>query len=246
MRRVLVIFFALLASPNLSADVDYSLFNSIEELIDYETKVIFSHASYDYIGKSRAHVSRGESYLISDQAEKALIDFLEAYELSFSSSNEEERFEIVFRSLFGMIIAYSNLDMETTAIEASGRLNLLLDFLECNECEEKKSSSTPRFGDKVRVRFGVNIEGPDYNIPGWCEEVVTGTAGAMRAIAACAKTKKVRIALLAIIDALEVRCLKCCATGEFWKTCVTPIAEKWKQWNDKWKIFGIAPDPAWD
>ena len=83
-----------------------------------------------------------------------------------------------------------------------------------------------RWVDGKIFSFGINV-------PGWCEEVVTGTAETMRFLASFAKSKTVIASLLGIISALEARCLRCCATGEFWKTCVAPIVEKWKFWNDK-------------
>ena len=78
----------------------------------------------------------------------------------------------------------------------------------------------------------VNILCPDENIPGWCEETVEGVAFSMETLANCAKILKARIVLLGTIQSLKIRCLKCCASGQFWKKCVAPIAEKWQKWNN--------------
>lgn len=55
-----------------------------------------------------------------------------------------------------------------------------------------------------------------------------------------------QIALTAIVKGLETRGLECCQTGEFWKTCATPIWEKWRQWKRAYDLLRLPPDPAWD
>ncbi len=225
-------------------EVNYSSFQSIEEVIDFETARLVSIPLNDYEGLSEALISRAESYLLSDNFEKALNDYSRAYDLSSSCNDNIKQSQLYFSSLFGMIVAYCNLDMENEALEISQKLNNLIDKWQCHSC--RMTSHLSSHGSALLPTKCVDIQGPNYNEPGWCDDVVMGTAEAMRYLASLAKTHKARIALLATISALESRCLNCCATGEFWKICVAPIAEKWKLWNDKNRLFGIPPDPAWD
>lgn len=55
-----------------------------------------------------------------------------------------------------------------------------------------------------------------------------------------------KIALGSIIAILEQKALDCCVAGGLWKACVGPLAEKFNNWNQKWKVLRIPPDPAFD
>ena len=236
------IILTLLVSLNLSilssAEVDYSQFNNIEEVIDFETETIANASINDLAALIDSFISRGESYLISGQAELALLDFQKADELVHGCFNEE-RSRLKFKILFGQVVAYSCLDKENAALMVSLQLSEEINSLQCHGCNHQKALSFHQINQPV-------ILGHDQVIPGYCEEVVRGTAEAMRYLASLAKKHSTKMALLATIQALEVKCVKCCATGAFWKSCVTPIIEKWQQWNDKWRFFGVPPDPAWD
>lgn len=236
---VLMSFFATSSSSAL--ELSYESFSSIQEVIDFETAYISHLARNDYEQLSEALIARAESFLIAQQFENALTDLNKAYELSRICKDHNAKQRLEFRSLFDMIIIYANLEMEKEAIEISDYLHQLIITLQCENCQDKHSNLL-----NMHSSTCLEIQGPNYNMPGWCEEVVVGTAGSMKLLASYAKSKKIAVALVGIIEALEMRCLKCCASGEFWKTCVAPIVEKWKQWNDKWVSFGIPPDPAWD
>jgi hypothetical protein len=88
------------------------------------------------------------------------------------------------------------------------------------------------------------LEDPN-RLNNWCEETVNGTAKAMDTLLSFSPSIS-KAALRAIVAGLKTRALKCCATGEFWKACVTPIYEKWQQWNQRWEMFRMPPDPYWD
>jgi hypothetical protein len=45
-----------------------------------------------------------------------------------------------------------------------------------------------------------------------------------------------------LISSLEEEGTRCCHSGAFWASCVTPIIERLQ----RWKIFGIPDNPAWD
>jgi hypothetical protein len=48
------------------------------------------------------------------------------------------------------------------------------------------------------------------------------------------------------IEQLGRQARNCCLSGGLWKGCVQTLCNKYHQWNQKWKLFGIPPDPAWD
>ncbi len=91
-----------------------------------------------------------------------------------------------------------------------------------------KSSQQPQGGDSYKDILGPN-QPPE---PGWCEEVVTGVARAMDAIACLAPNYAVKVALIGVIEVLMTRGVKCCQAGGFWKACVAPITRKWREWKN--------------
>ena len=57
----------------------------------------------------------------------------------------------------------------------------------------------------------------------------------MMSIAGNIKNFAVKACVIATIDSLKERGLKCCRTGGFWKACVAPIARKWKKHKTDWE-----------
>ncbi len=247
---------------------NYASFNSIEEVIQFETNTISQTSPADIVRLAELHLDRGESFLIHNEFEKALEDFYTAYILA-SSLFGNERPILIFRSLMGAMIATDDGDLQKME-EMAAELMATLDSFECAETstneiptqlfcssigifskskkekEKKKEAPSERESEKTNTNT-TEILGPDYNVPGWCEEITVGTARAMtEIIEASVKGSKKHAVLIGIVTALEARALRCCATGDFWKACVLPIVEKWKLWKDKWFHFGIPPDPAWD
>jgi hypothetical protein len=89
--------------------------------------------------------------------------------------------------------------------------------------------------------------GPDKEpYPGWCEEVVNATSLALNGMIALVPREEVRNILTLLVESLAKEGLRCCATGGIWKSCVGPLAKKLHIWMQKWKLFGIPPDPAWE
>lgn len=242
--RSILFSFILIVMHNKCIAIDYNTFNSIEEIIDLETSNISS--ADNNLDLANAYLSRAESYLISDNAQLALDDLNSGYNLGLSIESGNEKYPILFRSYFGMIIAYSNLGLEDSAKKASEDLNELIEFLQSQPCVENPKWNEIKFTGFCIPMVVIEDEIDSEDMSRWCEEAVTGTAEAMRLLASNAKSLSARLSLLGSISALEARCLKCCRTGEFWKTCVGPIYEKWKAWNEKYTLFRIPPDPAWD
>lgn len=246
------IFCASINVPSFANQIDYNSCRSIHDVIKKETEEIVSTHKDNRAELAQLYVSRGESYLLDTQYQLAIEDFQKAHSLIDYCENTAEATSIAFRAIFGEVICFDNLEMPEETQHALKQFQLIATQLSCidvkEDCRSQKQTSSP-FQAKTRsnnAEQSIEIIGPNYNVSGWCEEVVTGTAEAMRLLAALAKTKTAKIALLATISGLETRCLKCCETGEFWKVCVAPIVEKWKEWNDKYQFLRIPPDPAWD
>ena len=105
-------------------------------------------------------------------------------------------------------------------------------------------------GNVIDVRL---CKGEEYVIgpekepySGWCKQTVQTTASALSDLITFVLRVEVQLILRKLIDGLAVEGLKCCAKGGVWKSCVGPLAKKLHIWNQKWKCFGIPPDPAWD
>ncbi len=76
-----------------------------------------------------------------------------------------------------------------------------------------------------------------------CVDRVSGTAEGLRAgVIACFKRREVAWTLNKLITSIEEACIRCCNSGAFWTTCVSPIIAKFQ----KWRTFGVPDDPAWD
>ena len=56
----------------------------------------------------------------------------------------------------------------------------------------------------------------------------------------------VQVTLQILISDLKQRAISCCRAGGLWKACLKPILDKWQVWNEKWNLFKIPPNPAWD
>lgn len=65
-------------------------------------------------------------------------------------------------------------------------------------------------------------------------------------ILAQVKSPATQLVLRRVIDDLANQARQCCWRGGVWKGCIQKLANKFHIWNQKWKAFGIPPDPAWD
>lgn len=91
----------------------------------------------------------------------------------------------------------------------------------------------------------VPIYGPDQIPIQDCRDFIDNTTKFTGILISKAKPS-VRALLTFTIDQLASQAKRCCNAGGFWKGCVQPLMNKYHQWNQKWKTFGIPPDPAWD
>ncbi|MES2200023.1 MAG: hypothetical protein V4489_07640 [Chlamydiota bacterium] len=240
-----VFFLMLIRGASCANEIDYKDCQSIVDVIERESLEIRNVGALDHNELAQLHVSRGESYLLNAQHEKAAEDFLLA---DFHSEYMQEMEDIImirFRTAFGKAVSYDNLGMRGETEEALQQLQIIAEHVVCPNCAENKPrfemSSLSNSGYYFQKTAGVNNNGKDYNdilgpdTPpslGWCEEVVTGVGRAMDAIACLAPSYGVKIALIGVIEALITRGVKCCQTGGFWKACAAPVVRKWKEWKD--------------
>jgi hypothetical protein len=194
------------------------------------------------------YISRGETYLLYGAFEQALEDLKYAWDvIAFLSYDATTKKQLEFRALLNFAFIYALTSEEAALFEVGNRLLFIVDHLCLSRCSKASTASTLRNGLEIVLCGGAKILGPDVEPrPGWCREVVISTATLMLALASTAPNAIIRTALLGIIGVLQDKALRCCEAGGLWKVCVGPIAEKWQQWNQKWKVLHISPDPAWD
>jgi hypothetical protein len=250
------IFCCLNFSVCNSKETDYSLFNSVEEIIEYETAEILKISTNDHAALSDAYCTRGESFLLGENYELALLDFEKSYELAKFISTED-LIIVLFRPLFGLALVYGHLNLEEQFTAAISEMRAILETCSCCDREQNtehlfsKNHSELNFHERFNYISNSTkipdqpILGPDHISIRDCIDRVDATQNAAKLLIVKAKAEFQYI-LNNIIDDLAVRARNCCRAGGIWKTCLQPIVNRWHQWNEKWKIFGIPPDPAWD
>jgi hypothetical protein len=129
--------------------------------------------------------------------------------------------------------------------ERQGDLNEL--FIPCKKYGKAMNDTQKEPNEENKTDGSEYVLGPDKEpYPGWCHEVVINTARSLHMMIALVPRTEVRIVLSQLIECLKEEGLRCCDLGGVWKGCVGPLAKKLYIWNQKWKMFEIPPDPAWD
>lgn len=133
----LAAFFCMLVSVVSYADwMEYSSCGSIQEVIVRETQEISLSHSADRDELAELYVSRGESYLLNGDYEKAVEDFTNAH-LHLEYSRDVNATSIVaFRAAFGEVVSYDNLGVRGCAQEALEKLQVLVEHVGGNDCSE--------------------------------------------------------------------------------------------------------------
>ncbi len=94
------------------------------------------------------------------------------------------------------------------------------------------------------IRKNWPFSGPDE--PMTTSECISTVSNTMRKVNLAAAALPVNKATMFIVQssifALENAAKKCCQQRGFWKTCVQPLVNAWKDME----ILRIPPDPAWD
>ena len=121
-----------------------------------------------------------------------------------------------------------------------------LDAHKCTGCLEKHHSiELCSYASEKASASDQTILGPERISIEECIERAQGTANYAKIIIGFSKSRA-QFILNTLIDDLKDRAIRCCMAGGLWKACLQPLVNKWHQWNEKWEVFGIPPDPAWD
>jgi len=239
----------ILKTPVFSEEINYGMFSSFEELISYETNQILFFHSEDFEALSNAYINRGESYLIAGNYNLAIEDLKNGYEVA-ELCNSDVKTALCLRSLLGLVFSYGIMDEMEEFHVIEQEIRNLFGAFECRTLEKRQhlNRSGSRFGySAMTTHSSVEqpIHGPDKISIADCIDRARGTARASRILILRAKLE-VQTFLNILIDDLEDRAVRCCIAGGLWKACLQPIVNKWQKWNEKWKVFGIPPDPTWD
>ncbi len=179
------------------------------------------------------YLDRGESYLASGQFDEAIRSLHKGYDINFSEDTESFREELHLRFLFAMMLGYACTDEEAIALKISDYLQNLLDNWECKDCVEIYKCKDEEY-----------VIGPDKQpYDGWCREVVTTTAAALKGVVRGSKLPlAAKESIIFTIDKFQGQATICCNKGGLWKACVGPLAKKLHEW----KMLGVPADPMWD
>jgi hypothetical protein len=237
------IFFVFLIFCGFTLEIDYTPCKSIEDILNLEAHLILKCKKSDVENLTSLHISRGETYLLNNQIEDAIHDFSVAYMLV---ENIQDDKPVKFRLLFNEMIWHVALNNKHE-VEVLGRHLISLFEEICSEKTSQYHCASPFNKTSVFLCNTTNIIGPDQEpYPGWCREVVLSTGVALAQLISTLPKNAAKIALGSVIAVLEQKALDCCLAGGLWKACVGPLAEKFNNWNQKWKVLRIPPDPAWD
>lgn len=141
MRQItcLVAFFAILISTLSCANqIDYGNCRSIQEVIARETQEISTTHFADHDELVQLYVSRGESYLLDAQYDKAIEDFQSANAHIRHCQHVDIAMVVAFRVAFGEVVSYDNLGMTEETQEAIERLKKIAMHVSCNDCIEHR------------------------------------------------------------------------------------------------------------
>lgn len=118
--------------------MDYGHWGSIQETIERETQEISSTCHSDHNELAELYVSRGESYLLDAQYDRAFEDFQAANSHLKHCQNTDKTFLIGFRSILGEVVCYDNLGMKDQAEQSLEQLAAIVDQIGCNDCKEHR------------------------------------------------------------------------------------------------------------
>jgi len=240
---ILLFFSALLTITNcVGIELDYSHFRSIEEVIDYETVQIANTSSDNYSTLIDIYFSRAESYLLLNMQNQALNDLEMGFKLA-QYCNENECTFLFLRYLFDSAILYGLMDRMDDLYNSAASIQELLTYsMHEKRCENQ--NILPTFS-KVNLTDRP-ILGPNKITIDECFEFVQGTSSKLRYLISLVPKAEAQVILHITIDGLHNEALRCCSAGGIWKACLQPLVNKWYNWNEKYKLLGIPPDPAWD
>lgn len=179
----------------------------------------------------------GVNHLFAGDLLEALNDFDFVIERKSSISDE-----LYGLALWGRVFCHAYLGELHQVEEDIRLLNRFFIERKC-ACERSHDFYWQTRQDLVHQTSVVIYANPDEKISQHeCIARVVGTANSLKAMCAAITRSDIQYLLIKVIEAMEELGIRCCENGTFWTTCVTPLIEKLQ----KWKVFGIPADPAWD
>lgn len=229
------------------SEVDYQRFNTIEEVINFETSCISDISSHSFEKLSDAYASRGESLILAGRFDEALNDFQQAYDLALNVQDLDAANLLTFRALFDQAIVYGYLDMPNK-IEAIK--NLLADKIHAMKClnDEREEIPVRRVHSSSHELKHKHEHHPFHDRDTIsireCIDWVDNTWDVCLLLISFA-SPRVESRLTHMINHLASDARQCCFNGGHLKGCFKKLGEKFHEWNQKWQLFGIPPDPNW-
>lgn len=196
-------------------------FYSIQEVLDFETSEIASLCSAD------SYINRAESYLLCQKYELALSDLKIGNQLAKDSPM------LFLRSLFGLAIAYANTNQLPEFYAISDHIENFLDTHKCLECVAKESTKLCFYALEKALTSDTELDRISVEA---CIEKANNTAKYLRALIDKSHPAA-KFILNALVNKLTNKAITCCAAGGLWRGCIQPLATKWQEWNEKWKLF---------
>lgn len=128
-------FFAAFFTTSLfSKECDYSHCRSLQDVINKETQEINITNQSNNQELAELYVSRGESYLLNNQYDKALEDFQNSnFHMGYCHDLNEIKI-IAFRIAFGEAVSYDNLGMTKQAQDSIEHLKAIVMHIGCDDC----------------------------------------------------------------------------------------------------------------
>ncbi|HEV3269984.1 MAG TPA: hypothetical protein VGZ69_04965 [Candidatus Rhabdochlamydia sp.] len=223
--KILKCFLIFLLSTLWQLSYAQTDFNSIQEVLDFETAQIAD------LGSADSYINRAESYLLCQDYDLALND------LEAGSQLIEDDPTLHFRSLFGLAIVYANIDQLDKFYTVVNSIEEFLDAHVCTGCSEKQHSV--ELCSYVKLLVSDTPEPERISVEA-CIEKANNTARYAR-ILIDKSHPAARFVLNALVNRLTNKAIKCCLAGGLWRGCIQPLATKWQEWNEKWKIFDRLP-----
>ncbi|MEN9344254.1 MAG: hypothetical protein RLZZ453_1041 [Chlamydiota bacterium] len=219
-------------------------YSSPEALLAFESHQIACTDPKNYALLSERYLDRAETYLICSEYSLAFDDFYNAYKIAVDYVYTTENISEKFRSLFGIALCYAAYDDMDAFHKTTEELAKLLKSAKC--CAQSDCVREPTLYLASDSNKNVPIHGPDRISISDCLEFVDGTVNKCRYLIECVPKAEAQVILNIMIDGLAQEAKTCCRKGGIWKACLQPLVNKWYLWNQKWKLFSIPPDPAWD
>ncbi|MGL4540625.1 MAG: hypothetical protein ACRCU0_06615 [Candidatus Rhabdochlamydia sp.] len=226
----ILLFSFLFLLLQLNCHAQNPSFNSVQEVLDFETAQIAD------LGSADSYINRAESYLLCQKYELALVDLETGYKLV---QNRDDNPVLHFRSLFGLAIVYANIDELDQFHMIVDSMEVFLDAYKCTGCLEKHTSVDlcSYILEKILV---ADTHEPEQISVEACIEKANNTAKYARILIEKSHPAA-RFVLNALVNRLTNKAIKCCVAGGLWRGCIKPLATKWHEWNEKWKIFDKFP-----